>query len=236
MTSESSGLFGPDDWDRIRLVVFDLDGTLYRQRPLRIAMAAELVAHSLRNRSFADMRTLSIYRREREALGERASDDFMTELVLDVARQTGRTRDAVDRLVAEWIEQRPLRHLRRSRVAGASEVFDGLRCRGVAIGVWSDYPVAAKLAALDLAADHMRSACDGDILCLKPGPKGLLAIMDAVGVGACETLMIGDRHDRDAAAAARAGVPAILRTAAAVPGHHCFRDFTDPLFAPVRGR
>src|SRR6185503_2964594 len=31
--------FGPADWDGVRLVVFDVDGTLYRQRPLQLRMA-----------------------------------------------------------------------------------------------------------------------------------------------------------------------------------------------------
>ena len=42
-----SQLFTPSDWDDIRLVVFDVDGTLYRQRPLRLRMAREILLYTL---------------------------------------------------------------------------------------------------------------------------------------------------------------------------------------------
>jgi hypothetical protein len=34
--------FGPADWDGVGLVVFDVSGTLYRQRPLRLRMRRDL--------------------------------------------------------------------------------------------------------------------------------------------------------------------------------------------------
>jgi hypothetical protein len=34
--------FGPADWDGVGLVVFDVNGTLYRQRPLRLRMRRDL--------------------------------------------------------------------------------------------------------------------------------------------------------------------------------------------------
>ena len=40
------------DWDCIDLVVFDVDGTLYDQRALRIRMAWELCLHTLSNFRF----------------------------------------------------------------------------------------------------------------------------------------------------------------------------------------
>ena len=36
------------DWDGVRLVVFDVDGTLYRQRPLRMKIARDLAAYTIR--------------------------------------------------------------------------------------------------------------------------------------------------------------------------------------------
>ena len=42
-----SQIFAASDWDTIRLVVFDIDGTLYRQRPLRLRMARDILAYTL---------------------------------------------------------------------------------------------------------------------------------------------------------------------------------------------
>ena len=49
----SDGAFQPSDWKDIRLVVFDVDGTLYRQRPLRLRMARDLVLHAVTKAEFA---------------------------------------------------------------------------------------------------------------------------------------------------------------------------------------
>ena len=54
----------------LRAVVFDLDGTLYLQRPLRRRMLVELALSPLRGprRAWRDARRLREFRREREAL------------------------------------------------------------------------------------------------------------------------------------------------------------------------
>ena len=43
-------MFTPADWRDIRLVAFDVDGTLYSQRPLRLRMARDMVLHSVTKR------------------------------------------------------------------------------------------------------------------------------------------------------------------------------------------
>ena len=77
------------------------------------------------------------------------------------------------RSCAGWIDRHPLPYLGACRYAGLPELFAGLRRHGKTIGVLSDYPAVAKLAALELAADFVVSACDRDIGCLKPDPSGL---------------------------------------------------------------
>src|SRR3546814_9318166 len=70
------------DWSSVRLVVFDVDGTLYRQRPLRLRMAAALVADGLRRRSLSTIRALGAYRRLREELADNGtrSEEHTSEL------------------------------------------------------------------------------------------------------------------------------------------------------------
>ena len=47
---------------RIRAVLFDVDGTLYRQRPLRLLMAAELCALAFRHPRGASFRSGRLFR------------------------------------------------------------------------------------------------------------------------------------------------------------------------------
>ena len=81
-------------------------------------------------------------------------------------------------------------------------------------------------------------ATDPDIARLKPDPAGLLAILRLTGVDPGRALMIGDRFDRDALAAERAGVRCLIRgrkplAAGAHPRARTFDAYDDPLFKPV---
>ncbi|PZX18784.1 putative hydrolase of the HAD superfamily [Palleronia aestuarii] len=193
-----------------RLVVFDLDGTLYRQGPVRRAMLRELLLDRGHPGRLARLAILRRFRELREGMAFEHQGDFDDRLFARLAQETGRDEEKLRALVVDWMERRPLRHLRCARVAGASELFEALRRRGIAVGVWSDYPVVKKLAALGLTADFIASALDPLIGALKPDPAGLREVMRAAGTRPDETLMIGDRMSRDGAAAASAGVPFLL--------------------------
>lgn len=210
-----------------RLVVFDLDGTLYRQAPLRRRMAVALALDAVRRR---DARTASIlrdYRRRREALADAGTTGFDEVLVRDCAAACGATDLEVREAVGEWIERRPLPALRSCAVPGAHDLFDRLRAAGVRIGVWSDYPVAEKLAALGLRADRIASATDPEVDVMKPDPRGLALMMQSEGADAAGTLMVGDRDERDGAAARALGVDFLWRSDRARPGETGrVRDFT----------
>ena len=112
---------------------------------------------------------------------------------------------------------------------GAPELFDRVRGLGAAVAVWSDYPVADKLASLGLSADdHAWAGCPG-VNALKPDPAGLLLLMDRSDALPRDTLMVGDRLSRDGAAARAASVDFLLRAdrrpARLMPGQYHVRDF-----------
>ena len=225
------------DWSTIDLVVFDVDGTLYDQRQLRLGMLRQLIVHALQTRSLDTLLTLRTFRRVREALGERVGEqagaDFMTLQYAQTASRHGTTPAAVRALTDEWMEQRPLPLLAACRYAHVAEVFAGLRAAGKRVAAFSDYPAAAKLAALGLQADLVVCATDPGIARLKPDPAGLLAILKQTGVAPERALMIGDRFDRDAAAAARAGMRALIRSRRPHARWATFQGYDDVVFQPL---
>ena len=223
----------PFDWATIDLVVFDVDGTLYNQRKLQLGMLRQLLGHALQTRSLDTLLTLRTFRRVRETLGEQAGADFMTLQYAQTASRHGKTPAAVRALTDEWMEQRPLPLLAACRYAHVAEVFAGLRAAGKRIAAFSDYPAVAKLAALGLQADVVVCATDPGIARLKPDPAGLLAILRQTGVAPERALMIGDRFDRDAAAAARAGMCVLIRAHRPHARWTTFRAFDDAVFQPV---
>ena len=202
----------PFDVDRWQAVVFDVDGTLYDQGKIRRRMVAELLLHLLGGPSRLGLpRRLQTFRRRREEISERELEGASLLQYELPALELGITPESLRADVTEWMARRPLRHLAACRVPGVRRFFEHLRAHGVAIGVLSDYPAAAKLEALGLEAAVVVSGVDPDVDLLKPHPAGLQAALRKLGAAPDRSLMIGDRDDRDGECARRAGVECLLR-------------------------
>jgi len=225
-------------WPRLRGVLFDVDGTLYDQRPLRLRMAVEWARFALAHGPAAVevARSIVAFRRAREELRRLGRPAARLEDLqyVEAARRAGTDEARMRAVVQEWILGRPLRHLRGCRRSGALELFRSLRERGLAVGVVSDYPGASKLDALGLA-DHVSvtvCATDDAVNAFKPHPAGLAHACRAWSFAAQEVLYVGDRPDVDATAAAALGMPCVIvghrgsasAAAGAPPYHGCSFD------------
>lgn len=227
----------PVDWDQVRLIVFDVDGTLYAQERLRMRMALRLAWHCATTLSPRTAFVLRDYRRLREEFGDAEVEDFEERLLGDVARKHAVPESTVRDTVRDWIETRPLPMLASCRYPALDALFARIRTSGRSIGILSDYQAEEKLRAMNLEADHILGA--GDVGILKPHPRGLLTLMERAGMTASQTVMIGDRAERDGEAARRAGVPCLIRSEKPVAGHAAFTRYDDPVFdglatAPIR--
>jgi HAD superfamily hydrolase (TIGR01549 family) len=181
-------------------------------------MAFELCALPLSLRSYRAAyriwRSLSYFRRVREELrhlGE-SEDSLATLQYVEAAKRAGEDQAQLERVVVEWIYQRPLKYLRLCRRRGIEAFLTFLEDKGIRAGVFSDYPVLDKLQALGLAGrmSLMLSATDPDINAFKPQPQGFLHACALWGLPPAEVLYIGDRPEVDAVGAANAGMPCAL--------------------------
>jgi putative hydrolase of the HAD superfamily len=214
-TSEPS-LRNPLNPDRrVRAVLFDLDGTLYRQTPMRVLMALELAALAVRRPLQAPVswRVLSEFRKAQEALrGQETGRGGAIEQLELTARRTGMTVDQVEAIVTEWMMERPLKHLPRCRAEGLLPLLDFLSGRGIKMGVFSDYPPNLKLQALGIGGRFSVVLCSTDpaVGMFKPHPRGFQVASTRWQVDPSEVLVVGDRPDADAAGAAAAGMPCVI--------------------------
>lgn len=214
------------DWDRLRLAVFDLDGTLYSQARLRRRLLPRLALAAAASPDL--LRIVPALRRAREDLAEAGARDFEDALFARAAARARAPEARVRAVARDWLMDRPLPHLAACRIPGAAEVFAALRARGLCVAVWSDYPAEAKLAALGLSADLVLSAHDAEVGVQKPDPRGLAVAAARVGADPAQVLMIGDRPERDGAAAARFGAAFLHRGR-----RGDFRRFDEGPFAPL---
>lgn len=200
----------------LRAVLFDLDGTLYHQPPVRRGMALALGAHLLRSprRGLATVRAIRTFRTLREDLRElgRPGESLEERQYVEPAARAGVSPEALRALVHEWMIERPL-----ALVAGAAredllETLDRLAGRGLRLGVYSDFPVEEKLAALGCLGrfDPRLASTDPEINAFKPHPRGFLVACERWCLAPAEVLFVGDRADVDAGGARAAGMPCAL--------------------------
>jgi HAD superfamily hydrolase (TIGR01549 family) len=217
------------DWNAFDFVVFDVDGTLYNQKKLRLRMATVLAHHCLISGSLNTIKILGLYREWREELADQGAERFEEMLVSRLASRYRKSEADIQAIVTEWMEVKPLNYLKECRYRGVKELLTQLRSTGKIIGVLSDYPAHDKLSRLELEANFVLSARDEDVAALKPNPRGLQHLMALAGVGPEATVMIGDRAEWDGEMGRRAGVKTYLRSSNAIPGWDCFSSFHDLL-------
>ena len=201
---------------RIEGIIFDVDGTMYNQRRLRITAARNLASECLRNprSGVRSIRFLLAYRQAQEQLRrEKFAMDISARQIEIACKRTGLTEKAGCDIIEHWFNTAPLKRLHRARRPGLAEFLETARAHGMRLGVFSDYPAETKLAAMRLREyfDVVLSSSDSQVRRLKPDAAGLRVCMARLGVEPEHTLYVGDRMDVDVECAYRAGVcPVIL--------------------------
>lgn len=205
-----------------KAVIFDLDGTLYYQKPFRIRMALYLAGHMLAHpSSMKDVLLIKKYREIREnweELEKSASyaDDRILDKDLDsrqyeyVARVKKVSPERVEKAVRFFMLEAPLKLLPMYRDEAVFAFINKLHDKGIKVVVYSDYPVKDKLDALGIKADACFTSADESIGCMKPAPKGIRVILETLGLTPEEAVMIGDRYEKDGLAAKENNVDYII--------------------------
>lgn len=200
---------------QVSAIVFDVDGTLYDPRGLRLTMLRRLLSECLKDPllGFQSIQFLRAYREAHESLRGESEPLDIGSRQLDLAcRSTGIQSRQAGEIVKRLFETAPLVYLHRFIRAGVAEFLQAARSRGVRLGVYSDYPAEGKLQAMSLTGcfDAVVSSCDAAVGRLKPHPAGLQRCLARLDVKAENALYLGDRIDIDAECARRANVCPII--------------------------
>ena len=195
---------------QFKALIFDVDGTLYRQERVRRVMAWRIVRAHLWHpiQGISTVRVLQAYRRAQETLRlSGVSGDPVAQQIRVAAQDCKLGESEVQLCVARWSD-RAMDLLSPALRPGLVELLRFAREKGMRLGVLSDYPAEAKLSAMGLRNyfDVVVSASDPEVQCFKPCPRGLEIILRRLGLDKHEALYIGDRPQVDGAAAAAVGV------------------------------
>lgn len=199
------------DWKRIKVVIFDVDGTLYNQSRMRKKMLFSLLSYYiLRPWKFRELKILSDFRKEREKRTGDAGGGLNHAQFEWCATKGNYPLALVHRTVNYWMFTFPNKYLLDCMYPGVDSFFRILKKKGYLIAIYSDYPALAKLDAMNLKADLIVSSTDIEIDRLKPDPKAIFHIAQHFNVTTNECLFIGDRQELDAQCAINAGSPYLM--------------------------
>ena len=201
-------------YDRLsgyELIIFDMDGTLYYQRGMQIRMAFRLLRHAMLCGGYRDLAVIQSYRRLREQWDSSVTLD--EERLYDkLASKTGYDAKKVRDIIRTWMFEKPMDVVRECRDERLICTIEKLAKDGRQVMIYSDYPTEDKCRAVGLSDDIRQYYCgQGEIRTMKPNPSGLFYIMSCYpDIPKDKVIMVGDRADRDKAAADKAGIKSII--------------------------
>lgn len=204
-------------WDKLELVIFDVDGTLYDQKKMRIKMLFALIRHYLLHPwDYKELVILHHFRKQREQRAGYQGSNLQHEQYLWVLSKVDVPLDKVKAVINKWIFDYPNQYLRGCIYPGLMQFVENLQNAGISTAVYSDYEAARKMQCMGINVDLMVSSTDSNINAFKPLPVGIHHILTELKISnRSHCLFIGDRIELDGKCAEIAEIPFLLADGAA---------------------
>lgn len=196
----------------LKLVIFDVDGTLYSQSKLRNKMIRALLGYYIvRPWSVKELLIIYHFRKERELKAGFEGDDLYNQQFEWCAAKMKVPVEKVKAVINKWIFEFPNKYLADCMYPDVKDAFETLRGQQILIAIYSDYDAEEKIRHMNLFADLFISSTDSAINAMKPSPKGLNYIIEKFEMpNKAHCIFIGDRIELDGKCAMEAHVPFIL--------------------------
>jgi len=195
------------NWENLKVLILDVDGTLYNQSKLRKKMLFALFGYYLfRPWQIKDLLILYHFRSEREKKAGYCGTDLENEQYQWCVEKVNVPVEKIKKVVEKWIFEFPNRYLLSCYYPEIPPLLELLKEKNIKTVIYSDYKATQKLDQLKIKADLVLASTDPLVNCLKPNPRALSHIMHAFKVLNTQCLFIGDRDELDGQCAANAGI------------------------------
>ncbi|MEL6256070.1 MAG: HAD family hydrolase [Bacteroidota bacterium] len=194
------------DIDKIKAILFDLDGTLYDLEKMQKIMRKKILAHLLTNPwKLKEILIVYYFRKDRK----KAAGAFVPDLAITQYRWIQRRFDIpieeVKAVIDKWMFSLPLNYLEDLAFSALYPFIKLLKEKEIPFGVHSDLPIGKKLEVLKIRPNLQSDSTDEDINVLKPHPAGIMAFAKKLGIREEEVLVLGDKLELDGRMAKEGG-------------------------------
>jgi FMN phosphatase YigB (HAD superfamily) len=181
-----------------KAVVFDMDGTLYYQFPLKIFMIFEISAFCfLHPLKIKDLFVIQSFRKLRESKILLQNKNFVAQQYSITAEKFSMPVERVYEIINLWIYEKPLKYLRFCKDRKLAKLIESLHKNKATIVIYSDYPAVNKVKKLNIKPDYIFDSEDKNIISLKPNTEGIRRIKNILNINFSDMLIVGDRYEKD---------------------------------------
>ena len=192
--------------DSVTHIFFDLDGTLYNSKKLKLYISLKFFSQFFNLFKFfkliRDFRLIYYYRRELENLRDSKFNNMQNVFdthIEKVSFKLNIKREIVFKIINLWFNQIPLRYLSKCMPTYVQTTLSELKKRGYKLGILSDYLAIDKLSSMKILTyfDSVVSSQDTESNGYKPNNNGIKRLIKKTNSVAYQCCYVGDRKDCD---------------------------------------
>lgn len=188
------------NWSTIDAMIFDVDGTLYAQKSVRISMLFRLVSYYVcRPHRVRELLSLRKFRKMRE--DPEWKNAGMNALFTEIGKEYGLPVNKVHQTIHYWMFKNPLDLLKQYVYRDVIDFANRLHAEGRHIYIYSDYPAEDKLKVMGVEYDRLFYYGQPEIKEQKPSRKAMDYILSQIDCSPDRMIYVGDRNEKDMASA-----------------------------------
>ena len=192
-------------WNEAGGYIFDVDGTLYPQKKVRVNMALRLTKYYLiRPFKWKEVAAIYYFRKLRE--NEKYKSQPMEYLYKNISLRLGVPEKAIFETIHRWMFTEPLDLLKKYRYTEITDFIIKKYNEGTKIIIYSDYPALDKLKAMGIKYNSVYTSCDESIQEQKPSERAMKKILQDIKIPPEKIIYIGDRDEKDKKSAEIIGI------------------------------